>query len=253
MKNTPIKSKSSLLAFSTKSYPTFGRQKKEFEDTNPLKSVLESPYFWWYMFAKLNEDYKRTCKANGRGKHAKLYKDFGNIHTTNFKDWWQQHVELFAEPKPTYRMQIANSLSELAPFNSEEVINLVVPLNRSQRSLKKAFSYLVLKKVERGQRGVSVEASNAKYKLSGKWHIEALKVAYKIYTIKQQSLQSGKKKTWADIAIEVKLPMSFSLTKESEKINSDVKRTLTILAKRHYDRAEQFIASAISSSFPYKK
>ena len=251
MKNTQTKNKSGLLAFSTKSYPTFGRQKKEFEDANPPNSVLESPYYWWYMFAKLSEDYKKTCKANGRGKHAKLYKDFGDIHNTNFKVWWQQHVELFAEPKPKYIMLIANSVADLAPFNSEEVINLVVPLNRSQRSLKKAFSYLVLRKVESGQRGVSVEASNAKYKLSGKWHIEALKAAYKIYTIKQQSLLSAKKKTWADIAIESKLPMSFSLTKESEKINSDVRRTLTILAKRHYDRAEQFIASAVSNSFPY--
>ena len=59
--------------------------------------------------------------------------------------------------------------------------------------------------------------------------------------------------TWADIAVQAKLPMSFSLTKESEKINSDVRRTLTILAMRHYDRAEQFIASAVSDSFPYKK
>ena len=87
MKNTQTKNKSGLLAFSTKSYPTFGRQKKEFEDANPPNSVLESPYYWWYMFAKLSEDYKKTCKANGRGKHAKLYKDFGDIHNTNFKVW----------------------------------------------------------------------------------------------------------------------------------------------------------------------
>ena len=180
-------------------------------------------------------------------------KDFGNIHATNFKTWWLQHVDLFAEQKPKYKMQIAHSTADLAPFNSDEVLNLVVPLNRSQRSLKKAFSILVLKRVPKERRGVSVEKSNAKYKLSGKWHIEALKIAYKIYTIKQQSLNSKKRMTWADIAVQAKLPMSFSLTKDSEKINSDVRRTLTILAKRHYDRAEQFIASAVSDSFPYKK
>ena len=147
-------------------------------------------------------------------------------------------------------MMIATNLNEIAPFNDKEVINLVVPLTWSQRSLKKAFTSLVLNKIEKGKRGVSVEKSEAQYKLSGKWHIEALATAYRIYTIKQQSEINGVKKYWADIAIEAKLPMSYALKKGHDKLNSDVRRTLTILAKRHYSRAEKYINDSASKAFP---
>lgn len=240
-----------LVTFSTQSYPTFGRGRKPFNEHSPPKTVTDSPYYWWYMFAKLNADYKKTCDAKGKGKNAELYKDFGNLHTTDFKDWWQAKVHLFAEPKQGYKMLIAKSAVDLAPFNSDEVINLVVPLNRTQRSLKKAFSLLVLSKLEKGRRGVSVEASGARYRLSGKWHIEALSLAYKIYLLKKQSEKGGTKMAWADIGIEARLPMSFALTKESRKINAEVRRTLTILTMRHYKRAEEYIKSAVSKEFPY--
>jgi hypothetical protein len=66
----------------------------------------------------------------------------------------------------------------------------------------------VLNRVEKGQRGVSVEKSEAQYRLSGKWHIEALTTAYKIYTIKN-GIEEGVKLAWADIGIQAKLPMSY--------------------------------------------
>lgn len=108
----------------------------------------------------------------------------------------------------------------------------------------------MLNKIEKGKRGVSVEKSEAQYKLSGKWHIEALTTAYKIYTIKKQSETDGVKKYWADIAIEAKLPMSYALKKGHDKLNSDIRRTLTILAKRHYARAEKYIINSASKAFP---
>lgn len=248
----PIKKTSyGALHFSTKSYPTFGRQRKPFDEKNPPKTVTDSPYYWWYMFLKLNEKYSQTCSDNGQGDYAALYEDFGNVHQTNFKDWWNEKVILFSEPKQGYKMMIAKSAADIAPFDSDEVLNLIVPLNRSQRSLKKTFANLVLSKIEKGKRGVSVEESKAKYRLSGKWHIEALATAYKIYTLRQQAVAAGIKVAWADIAIAGKLPMSHTLRGASKKATSDIRRTLTILAKRHYDRAEQYIRSAASKSFPY--
>lgn len=239
------------LHFSTKSYPTFGRQRKPFDEQNPPKTVTESPYYWWYMFLKLNEGYGKTCADNGQGECAAIYEDFGNVHQTNFKDWWNEKIILFSEPKQGYKMMIAKSAADIAPFDSEEVLNLIVPLNRTQRSLKKSFANLVLSRIEKGKRGVSVEESKAKYRLSGKWHIEALATAYRVYTLKKQSETAGIKIVWADIAIAAKLPMSHTLKGASKKATSDIRRTLTILAKRHYDRAEEYIKSAASQSFPY--
>lgn len=244
------KPKSGVLIFSTRSYPTFGRTRKPFDELNPPKTVTDSPYYWWFMFLRLNENYKKTCTSNGSGKHKEIFRDLGNVHSMNFKQWWTEKASMFSEPKKGYRMMIATNPNDIAPFNDEEVINLVVPLTWSQRSLKKAFTSLVLNKIEKGKRGVSVEKSEAQYKLSGKWHIEALATAYKIYTIKKQSETDGVKKYWADIAIEAKLPMSYALKKGHDKLNSDVRRTLTILAKRHYSRAEKYINDSASKAFP---
>lgn len=243
--------KREVLVFSTRSYPTFGRQRKPFDELNPPKGVTDSPYYWWFMFLRLNAGYQSVCKSGGKGALSSIYKDLGDVHTQNFKEWWNQVAPMFAEPKKGYKMMVAKSKSDIAPFDSDEVLNLVVPLNRSQRSLKKSFAQLVLSRIEKGKRGVSVESSGAKYKLSGKWHIEALSTAYKIHSIKLRYENDGVKKAWADIAIEAKLPMTHALAKSDKSINSDVRRTLTILAMRHYDRALKFIQAAASNSFPY--
>ena len=253
MNNPAPKPSYGVQHFSTRSHPTFGRQRKPFDEQNPPKTVTESPYYWWYMFLKLNEGYGKTCADSGQGDFAALYADFGNVHQTNFKDWWSEKIILFSEPKQGYKMMIAKSAADIVPFDSEEVLNLIVPLNRTQRSLKKSFANLVLSRIEKGKRGVSVEESKAKYRLSGKWHIEALATAYRIYTLRQQSEAAEKRVTWADIAIAAKLPMSHTLKGASKKVTSDVRRTLTILAKRHYDRAEEYIKAAASPTFPYSK
>jgi hypothetical protein len=246
--------KSGAHHFSTRSHPTFGKSRKPFDEMNPPNTVTDSPYYWWFMFLRLNKDYEVTCKANGKGKCADLYKDFGDVYKTNFKDWWNERVHLFAEPRTGYRMQIAKKEDELAPFNNEEVINLVVPLTWSRRVLKKRFSELVLNKLEKGKRGVSVVESEAKYKLGGKWNIEAFKHAYNVYIERQKSLSEVKKIPLADIAIRAKLPYAMR-EKAMEGIRNsmtvDIRYTLTVLANRHYKRAEKFIKFAITSSFPY--
>lgn len=255
MENTVESSKRSVLIFSTRSYPTFGRSRKPFDELNPPDTVTDSPYYWWFMFLRLNADYKATCEASGVGKCADLYKDFGDVHSVNFKQWWTDKAYLFSEPKKGYRMKIAKDINEIAPFDNEEVLNLVVPLTWSQRSLKKAFSQLVLKLVEKGKRGVSVELSEAQYRISGKWSIDALSYAYKVYALKHAP-NNGKKVVWADIGIRANLPYAKREKAVEGKVTDetvDVRATLTVLANRHYKRALTFIDSAKSKTFPYTK
>ena len=256
MENTHKKEKRGVLHFSTRSHPTFGRSRKPFDEENPPKTVTDSPYYWWFMFLRLNKEYEATCKANGRGKFADLYKDFGNVHKLNFKEWWSERAHLFAEPRKGYKMAIAENMDELAPFNSEEVINLVVPLTWSRRVLKKRFSQLVLSKLEKGKRGVSVIESEAEYKLSGKWNSEAFKNTYNIYIEKQKSLSEAKKVPLADIAIRAKLPYAMGAEAKEGEINhttASIRYKLTILTNRYCKRAEILINSAVTKRFPYTK
>ena len=253
MENITEKPKRSVLIFSTQSYPTFGRKRIPFDEQSPPDTVTSSPYYWWFMFLRLNADYRATCEANGKGKCAKLYKDFGDVYNINFKQWWTDKAYLFSEPRKGYKMVVAKDASEIAPFDDPTVLNLVVPLTRSQRSLKKSFAQLVLKLVEKGKRGVSVEASEATYRLSGKWNAQALADAYKVYTLKHMN-GDGKKVYWADIGIRAEL----SYAKREKAVEGrvkddtvDIRAMLTILTTRHYKRAITFINSAASNSFPY--
>jgi hypothetical protein len=251
MPNTTKRPVRGLLAFSTRSYPRFGRQRKPFDSANPPQTVTDSPYYWWYQFLTLNAEYESTCRRRGRGAHSQLYKDFGDVFTLDFKAWWTARDHLFAERREGYRMMVARSANDLAPFDSEEVINLVVPLTRTRRSLAKSFKFLVLSKVAPSRKGVNVATSDAQYRLSGKWHIGALQTAYRVYTARQESEARGERLPWADVAIRAKIPMSYAQSTGGRLRDSDLRRTLTILAMRHYRRAEQFIAASATRSFPY--
>ena len=153
MPNTTKRPSRGLLAFSTRSYPRFGRQRKPFDAANPPQTVTDSPYYWWYQFLKLNAEYEATCRKRRRGTHSQLYKDFGDVFALDFKAWWTARDQLFAEPREGFRMAIARRPQDLAPFDSETVINLVMPLTRTRSSLAKSFKFLVLSKVEEGRKG----------------------------------------------------------------------------------------------------
>lgn len=259
-----------LLHFSTHSYPTFGRGKKNaYDEAHPPKSVTNSPYYWWFKFLQLNEDYKKTCAAGGQGACAELYADFGDVYNTDFKSWWGQHAHLFAEQRSQYRFRIAKSAEELVPFDSEYAVNLTVPLTFDRRALLENFERVILSKVAKSKRGVQVEDSDAKYKLSGKWHIEAMATAYKVYILRQRAAaatdferadgKTGGKKSvkrfdvsWADIAISAKLSGTEGLKEGvSNSANSDQRRQATVLAIRHYKRALNYISAASCQMFPY--
>jgi hypothetical protein len=254
------------LYFATKSYPRFGRGK--YSEDNPPKTVKSSPFYWWFKFLQLNEEYRRTSKNKGIGVCAELYKDFGDVDGIDFKTWWRGHEHLFADEPTTYRLKAATSPADLAPFDSNEAINVVVPLNWNQKSLKKRFAMLLDKyDVKKGERGHVTNNPNARYSLGRRWNCAAMEAAYKVYVIRQQNLDKGAKVTpkaqykgatsnkfklaWADVAIQAKLKITEGM--KEGKVTADSterRRLLTILATRYYKKAEAFILSAATPYFP---
>ena len=254
------------LHFITSSYPRFGRG--VYSEQNPPQSVKSSPIYWWFKFLQLNQDYIETEKKNGKGNCSALYKDFGKVSDKDFKSWWREHAHLFAEAPTEFRLQIAKSPSELAPFNSKEALNIVVPLNWSRKSLKKHFAELIDKHVVEGEIGPKIGSDTAKYSVGARWNCGAMESAYKIYTLRMEHSERGAAKTikaqhkgefsakfkvsWADIAIMANLKVADGL-KVGAKLTSEtseVRRTLTILANRHNKNAVSLIHSASTNHFP---
>jgi len=260
---------STKLFFSKKNYPTFGRG--PYNDQKPPSTVTSSPFFWWFKFLQLNEDYKTTELNRGKGVCSEIYKDFGNISNVDFKTWWSSHSHLFAEKPTKFSLKVAKDNSEIAPFNSSDAVNVVVPLNWSPTSLKKQFSLLVdkLYKVESTSImvGESFKQSEAKYQINGRCVISAFENAYNAYTIRLKHLEKGPKITtkqqfkgaeskkfqvsWSEIAVLAKIKLDKSEISHKSKLDKDEKRLMAIRASQHAQKALVYITNAASTHFPF--
>ena len=249
MKKTEPKPISSSRVFSTRSYPLFGRN-VEYDEAKPPKSVEQSPYYWWFKFLQLNKDYLETVKKKGKGKCAELFVDFGDVTKVDFKTWWQSRAHLFAEPFYTgYKMRVVTDYDQLPPLDSENVLTLVIPLDWTQRSINKEFKKLVLSRVDKTKRGVSVEKSMAKYQISSKWHCYAMECAYEVYIAKTTTEEVA----WADVAIRAGLAVGRGMTEGRKgSMTSDERKLATIVAMRYYKRALGYIEASASTTFPKK-
>ena len=250
-KDTKITTQS--RAFATRKYPVFG--KGSYSESNPPKTILSSPFYWWFKFLQQNEEYAKAVGGKRSKVPRQLVKDFGNIKDLDFKSWWKTHSHLFAEPVTSYGMTIAQALDDLAPFGSKDAINLVIPLDWTNVGIKRRFAQVIDKLVPKAKKGQAIQPSEAPYRLGRKWSTVAFISAYNVYKLKKQSdiqvAQGGQKIPWADIAIMAKLDAAEGLkVGQKTQFTSDHRRVLTILAKRHYKRAEGFINAAASTAFP---
>ena len=60
---------SNRRAFATTKYPTFGRG--VYNESNPPSSVTASPFYWWFKFLQLNDEYAKAVQ----GKRTKVKRE----------------------------------------------------------------------------------------------------------------------------------------------------------------------------------
>lgn len=257
------KAQSNTLAFSTRKHPVFGRGGTNSE-TNPPPGVTRSPFYWWFKFLQLNDDYKNAAAGKNSSITRDIVKDLGKVSKTDFKAWWQERAHLFAEPQQNYKMMVAKNMNEIAPFNNSNVINLIVPLDWTNVGIKRSFSRIIDQLVPKQAKGKRAKdktlisqqvVTEAQYKIGRKWSIVGFENAYKVYVAKQLAnarLAKGEKKTaWADIGIQAGLPIyDRYVAGKTVYSEDDVRRILTIHTKRHFDRALAYIKAAGSKQFP---
>lgn len=239
-------------AFVVKKWPRFG--KGAYSDDSAPQSVRSSPYFWWLRFLQQNDDYDAALRGKRTKIDPSVVASFGKVRGVDFKAWWNKHSNLFAEPPTAYSMTVAKATSDLVPFGSTKAVNLVVPLEWSAISLKRAFGKQVNKWVKDGvvrpaKKGFVL--GDAEFKIGRKWHAAAMEMAYKIYMAKRQATEAGERLTWADAAIRARLPMSIGMKERDLDYELRSQRmTLSILAQRHHARAVKFVAASATKRFP---
>jgi hypothetical protein len=235
-----------IIQFATPSFPVFGPDR--YDDANPPASVTCSPYYWWFKFLQLNDEYA-AAGSKPSSKYADVFAELGDVRTTDFKSWWDEHAFAFAEPISEYEMIVARRSRDLAPFDDPDAINLVVPMTWDRKTLLRRFKAIVLSQIPEARPGVDVSGSKARFKLSGRWNVLAMERAYNLYVMRG-SFQGLPLPDLLDLAGVNQVPAKSADSKTRPEI-SDERRRAGIRASRHHKRALAYIEAAATHEFPH--
>jgi len=223
-------------------HPTFGTQ------TNPKSSShwKKSVYYWWFEYLRRNEQYKLTCENNGSGDCEELFKLFGDVTSTDFKNWWTKDnrgVTLFAEPLKR-SIVLINTESELSMPKS---INLNVPLDLPINQLVKDFRKIVSKHHNNKKGTRTSNYSKAKFLPSKKVDVKFLEIALMVWDEKQNNPD----KPFWQISQEMKLNIKNLIrSSDTTAVITDKKNILAATASRYYKKATDMIGITTNGCFP---
>lgn len=209
-----------------------------------------------------NEDYLKCCENGGKGKFAKLYKDFGDVREDNFKMWWKEKgVELFSEKHVSeggdmVLMELTDKSQWNEAWTSDKVLVVAMPLTSSKRYLQSRFNALLKKRhtTRRGRQYKTFDESTAKYPLAKNYTIRNLETTLAVYDeyLKHKG-QVPKVPNWK-IGQSMRLVPS-AMTTDSMSMNERqvYRNVMGASVKRYVTNAEKMIANAALGKFPLSK
>lgn len=238
--------------------PNFGTKNK------PAKISLQtrSPYYWWWVYLRRNEDYLKCCENGGKGKFAKLYKDFGDVREDNFKGWWKEKgVELFSEKHVSeggdmVLMELTNKSQWNEAWTSDKVLVIAMPLTSSKRYLQSRFNALLKRRhtTKRGRQYKTFEESSAKYPLAKNYTIRNLETTLAVYDEYLKHKGQIPKVPYWKIGQSMRLVPSAMTTDNMSMNERQVYRNVMgASVKRYITNAEKMIANAALGKFPLSK
>lgn len=224
--------------------PDFGRLGSPYSDERPPVGVLSSPYYWWFSFLRLNEEYRAVVKRKGRraGELKELYADFGDVFDLDFKTWWFDHASLFGAFSDEWELRIAFYQDELVPFSEySHAVNVTVPLDWDMKTLLRRFEEIIQGRLLHRQ---------PRYELNLRGRPDAMAKAFRVYTLRAQH-QRADEASWAEIAIAAALPSAAGLRPgDVSRETADQRREATKDAIKYFKRAEEYKTAAASRRFP---
>jgi hypothetical protein len=211
-----------------------------------------SVYYYWYLYLKQNQDYQETCSNGGRGPCAKLYDDFGDIFSVDFKSWWTDRRHLFAEPPAVWRAH------ENPPPPSAVTATFVVDLNNKRsRILDELRTLLAEMQGEMGQERVE---SAARYPIATNPVLHSLHAHLVAWEFRKMNptIHPSEVADFADIrvnqVVDGQTLETARINKQPlEPIRSEIRLRKLKALNRHLKIAEQYIQNAGLGRFPYRE
>ncbi len=185
-------------------HPLFGKRK----ETQSGVWFERSVYFLWFEYLRRNEKYKAYCeKKKGTKTIAKLYEDFGDIYSVEFKSWWRETGRwLFCETTDLERVEEITSKQEYEEYQAEDVLTLAIPINKNVAWLRQQISNKISLKREEYGAGSRQTASTSIYPLHTTPDIPSLIKAMRVwdeYTEgnRQRQLNGERKRSLLEVGV----------------------------------------------------
>ena len=228
---------------------------KHYSDVSPIQ---KSVFYYWYEFLRRNTDYKKTCKNNGKGKLAKLYKDFGNVHANDGKNdldsfwiWWKKHAYLFAQDSSRRIVE----MKDVTHPNEDADLVISVPLELSRSEIKRQFQHMLNKHEKRAE--TARAADTAPYPVYTKPVVMKLHQVLAIYDAVTADPDAKYYEIFDQLSDRYHLYVDDSLAglvteKEIEQEKRVIKRRKTQFIYREYRSAVSYIENVALGEFPKK-
>jgi len=213
--------------------------------------LANSPYYWWWKFLKRNERYIQCCEAGGSGPMERIYQDFGDVRSDDFKKWWRERGEdLFCEPPVPVSMHEITDPAEIAKYDPRSYLVVVAPLSLTKRYLQRRFSELLRKRHTRRRGGNQFASSLARYPLASKPVVKSLRTTLLVYDLWKAHRHGW---TLAQIGVAARIDKTIKIDpNEKDKLPSGDKINLAILVSRYLKHARAYIDNVGKGVFPKK-
>ena len=240
--------------------PLLGVRKSRRKAPKPGSKTSErwkwSVFYYWWEYLRRHEGYHKTCEAGGIGQFAKLYADFGDVHSCDFWSWWKSHSHLFSEPEA--RKAEAFDPSDMQEDDQSEFIYIRIPReNPLKLTLRQVTRIVKPKLVKRDSRTITTQAL---YKVATKPLLPSLDMHLRVWDARRDNPNATLEKL-ADIA-EVSynhvvkqetLAHRTALRLPDDDIRKVLKRRKELAVQRHLRIAEQYIQNvAEQAKFPLR-
>ena len=206
-----------------------------------------------------NTEYTACCERGGRGKHAKLCKDFGDVRSDDFRTWWgapnNKGDYLFSEQPLSLSVQKIDAVQDFDAELKNNVLLVAVNLDLGRRLLQKKFADLLQKEHmgKRGRKSLKTAASTSRYPLHRNFTTSNLKDMLRVYdavTANNALDAADQVPLWA-VGESLKLVPTAMPHKWDNRYDKRSKHaTMTMTVSRFFNHARLIIANTAKGQFP---
>lgn len=226
----------------------------------------ESIYRWWFEFLRCSRDYWFLCKiSEGRRPQtrdpilARVYRDFGNIHSLPFSSWWDSRGEELFKERHQGTAEIREFESNSGGINYSNKrwgkIVLEIPLAKRRGEIIEEVKKILTEKGV-GSKDAWLSASSAKYPLEcAKFDLDRLKTIHTVYALKRYLIDrhNGDLNKPGQFELGAILELNPKAALQRGGIDSIRKKRniMRVIVSRHLRSAKMIIENVETGRFPY--